>query len=110
MVKIKVAMDNGEILGMDASAYWMNHRTRSFEAVSISREEAAALVSPQLTVDQVQLAVIPTDGGGEKMCWEVDAHFGEARFFVYLDGQTGQEIRIFRVVRTDEGILTMRAE
>ena len=60
-------------------------------------------------MENVQLAVIPTDGGGEKLCWEVEATFGSGRFFVYLDGQTGQEVQIFRVIETEEGMLTMRA-
>ena len=110
MVKIKVALDTGEILSMDASAYWMNHVRRSFVPVTVTRMEAANLVSPQLTVDTLQLAVIPTEGGGEKLCWEVDARFADARFFIYLDGQTGQELKIFRVVQTEEGIMTMEAE
>ena len=109
MIKVKIALDNGQILGMDATAYWMNHVGRTLPAVAISRTEAADLVSAQLAVENVQLAVIPTDGGGEKLCWEVEATFGSGRFFVYLDGQTGQEVQIFRVIETEEGMLTMRA-
>jgi len=110
MVKVKIALDNGELLAMDATAYWMNHTQRQFAPVSISREQAQRLVSPQLTVNAVTLSVIPTDGGGEKLCWEVDAHFDGLRFFIYLDGRTGQEIRIFRVVQTEDGLMTMNLQ
>ena len=110
MIKVKIALDNGQILGMDATAYWMNHVARTLPAAALTRAEAADLVSAQLTVKKVQLAVIPTDGGGEQLCWEVEATFGSGRFFVYLDSQTGQEVQIFRVVDTEEGTLTMRAE
>lgn len=109
MIKVKIALDNGQVLGMDATAYWMNHVERTLPAVAVSRTEAADLVSAQLAVENVQLAVIPTDGGGEKLCWEVEATFGSGRFFVYLDGQTGQEAQIFRVIETEEGALTMCA-
>ncbi len=109
MIKVKVALDNGQILGMDATSYWMNHVERTLPDVAISRAEAAELVSAQLAVENVQLAVIPTEGGGEKLCWEVEATFGSGRFFVYLDGQTGQETQIFRVIETEDGALTMAA-
>lgn len=109
MIKVKVALDNGQILGMDATSYWMNHVERTLQDVAISRAEAAELVSAQLAVENVQLAVIPTEGGGEKLCWEVEATFGSGRFFVYLDGQTGQETQIFRVIETEDGALTMAA-
>ena len=40
LIKVKVALDNGEILGMETSGYLNNHEIRNIPSVQISEEQA----------------------------------------------------------------------
>ena len=42
LIKVKIALDNGEVLGMETTGYLNNHTQRTIETPSISLEEAKA--------------------------------------------------------------------
>lgn len=107
LIKISVAMDKGEIVGYDARGYWVNHRERSFTAPAVSVEQAKAILSPQLTVENQRLALIPTEGENEALCWEFDC-FGSAgdHVLVYVNCQTGAEEQILLLIEDEDGVLT----
>lgn len=105
LVKARVRMDDGTLCGLDATGWLMNHHDRHDVEPALSAEEAQKLVSPLLEIETVQLAVIPTEGGGENLCWEFKGKFGGDTFFVYIDSVTGKEANIFRVINTSEGSL-----
>lgn len=107
LIKARIRMDDGHLCGLDTTGWLMNHRERPEEEPALTAEEAQKLISPQLTIDRVQLAVIPTGGGGENLCWEFKCNFGGDTFFVYIDSVTGKEAQIFRVINTDEGALVV---
>lgn len=105
LVKARVRMDDGSLCGLDATGWLMNHHDRHDVEPALSAEEAQKLVSPLLEIESVQLSVIPTEGGGENLCWEFKGKFGGDTFFVYIDSVTGKESNIFRVINTSEGSL-----
>lgn len=70
LIKVSVAMDNGEILGFDARGYLTNHHQRTFEKPALSMEEAQKKVSPNLTVKNGKMAVVPSTSLTEKLCYE----------------------------------------
>lgn len=107
LVKARVRMDDGSLCGLDATGWLMNHHDRPGQEPAITAEEAQKLVSPQLAVESMRLAVIPTGGGGENLCWEFKGDFGGDTFFVYIDSVTGREANIFRVINTDTGALVV---
>ncbi len=107
LIKISVSMDNGTIVGYDARGYLVNHKARSFAAPAISMEEAEAVLSPQLTVENRRLALIPTQGENEALCYEFSC-FGSAgdRVLVYVNAQTGAEEQILLLIEDEDGVLT----
>ncbi len=107
LVKVKVSMDDGHICGLDASGYWMNHLARPAITPSITEQDARKLVSPQLQITGSQLAMIPTAGGGEQLCWEFRGTFGGDTFYVYIDAVTGEEANIFKIINTETGSLAV---
>ena len=40
MIKVRVALDNGEIVGFDASTYYLNHHERNIDKPQLTMEEA----------------------------------------------------------------------
>ncbi len=106
LVKVKIALDDGTLLGIEASGYCANHRPRSFSAL-ISEKTARSLVSEKLHVKNVRLAVIPDDVGGEWLCYEVNGVYEGLDYFVYVDAIDGTERDILRVVDNEQGTLVM---
>ena len=109
LVKLGVAMDNGEVVRFNASGYVMNHTERTLPAVKVTREQALARLSPLLTAKgEAGLALIPTDAGTEMLCHEFhcEGDNGE-QVLVYVDVTTGEEERILILVENETGVLTL---
>lgn len=107
LIKVRVALDNGEILGMEAHGYLMNHKTRDFPEVKISKKEAEEKINPHLGVDSVSLAYIPKDNLEEFLCYEFQGIYNGRNFIVYINAENGREERILMLIESENGILTV---
>lgn len=107
-IKVKVALDTGEVVGVDARQYLMNHHARTVGAASISPQEAEEAINPNLTVERVQLALIPNQAGtGELLTYEFLTRMGEETYLVYVNANTGMEEQILQQVDTDGGTFVL---
>ena len=107
LIKVGVSLSDGGVVTLDASDYLMNHVTREIPAVAVPAEEAAAGVAETLTVRKTALAVIPTDGGGERFAHELLCEAPDGQdVLVYKDTATGQEDDILILLYSDHGVLT----
>ncbi len=70
LCSITVALDTGSIVGFESTSYLSNHTERTLDAPAVSVDAARKNVSPLLTIQKEQLALIPTDGKYEVLCWE----------------------------------------
>ena len=107
LIKVTVALDTGEVVGLDARGYLTNHHKRSGLTVGLTKDQARESVSPNLSVIDCRLCVIPSSGKNEFFCYEfhcVDKNGQE--YLVYINTQTGQENNILLLLYTDEGTLT----
>ncbi len=108
LIKISVAMDNGEILGYDARGYLVNHQKREFKDGRISILDAQKKVSPKLTVKSRSLAVIPSDSTEELLCYEFKCRTEDDRnVLVYINAYTGKEEQILILYESESGTLAM---
>ena len=62
-------------------------------SAKISMETAREKLSEKLTVESSKLAVVDT-ARGERVAYEFFCSYEDGYYFVYLDGQTGEEIAI----------------
>ncbi len=107
LIKVGVALDNGEILSVDARGYLMNHKERAIPTPQVTKGQAQQRLSPRLTVLSSRLAFIPTDAGGEVYCYEFRCRGQqEDELLVYIDASSGNEANILQLLRTDGGVLT----
>lgn len=95
-IRVRVALDDGEVLGMTANAYVTNHRRRDLPSPALSEAQARQRVSPRLQVISVQKAVINDEAGDEVLVYEVRARAGDEVYKVFVNARTGDEERIER--------------
>lgn len=104
LVKVQIRMDTGELVGLEANNYLMNHTYRSELLPALSEEEALAGVSGKLSADSVRLCVIPYRET-ERLCYEVNGSYDGNEYNVYIDAVTGEEAEILMVVDGTDGKL-----
>lgn len=108
MIKVTVALDNGEVVGTDFRGYLMSRHKRNLPGPKLSEQEARALLSQELKVNKKgRLAVIPTETYDEKLTWEFQGTMQGNTFLVYINALTGEEERILQMFQNDSGTLTM---
>lgn len=108
LIKIGVALDNGDVLSFDLRGYLTNHTIRDLPVPKISEEMAISLVSDSLRVIDADLCVIPSGGLNELFCYEVKC-VGESgqNVLVYINAVTGQEEQILLLRISGKGTLTV---
>ncbi len=106
LIKVGVAMDNGEILLFEASGYITNHTERAFAAPVHTVDEAEKRVSSELKIENRAMVLIPTSGGGEVRCFELlcRAEEGEA-ILIYINVATLEDEQVFILLESDGGTL-----
>ena len=107
LIKVKVALDNGEILGIETSGYLNNHTTRDISKVKISKEEAKKDLNKDLAIESEGMAVIPTEWETEILCYEFKGKVDDREFLVYINAENGREEDILVITNTPNGTLTM---
>lgn len=105
LVKVKVALDNGEIVGLDAGAYYLNHHDRDIPEVTVEIEEAREVANGDMSIESERLALIPK-GENEALCYEFKGMFNDEQYIVYVNAQTGREEQILQLIQTENGTLT----
>jgi len=106
-MKVKVALDNGEIVGFEGTSFVMNHHDRKLEKPELSEKEALAKVNPQLKIESKRLAVIPLETLQEVLAYEFRGDLNGDTFIVYINAITGEEERILKVIDTKSGPVTL---
>lgn len=101
MVRVRVCESKGKVVGMDASAYLLNHTERAY-TVGISPEEAEAKLAGTVEVSHRSLALIPMNGE-ELLTYEFDCTYGEEEYLIYLDATTGDEVQVLRMHAGEQG-------
>lgn len=108
LVKVKVALDNGEVIGFEAQGYLTAHHKRNLPEPKISADDARDSISMRMNIKMPpQLALIPREDKSEVLCFEFRGEFEEDDFLVYINALTGKEERILKLIKNENGVLTM---
>ena len=107
LIKIKIALDNGQIMGMETSGYLNSHYVRNIENPKITLEEAKKTLNKKLEVESEKLAIIPTEYQTEILCYEFKGKVNDKNYIVYINAENGREEDILLIVDTGNGTLTM---
>ena len=107
LIKVKVALDNGEILGIETTGYLNNHTQRDIPNINITKEEAKKSLNKDLQIESEGLAIIPTEWKTEILCYEFKGKVEDREFLVYINADNGREEDILIITNTPNGTLTM---
>ncbi len=107
LIKLKVALDNGEIVGIESNTYLSNHTDRKIPTPKITAADAKKKVNTKLQLHGSGLAIIPTTYKKEIFCYEFKGKLNNSDFIVYINAETGEEEDILMIVNTPSGVLTM---
>ncbi len=107
LIKVWVDRDTLKVIGIDARNYLFSHVKREMGTPEITMEEAEALLSPSLTVQGRELALIPLTPETECLCWEFKCKMNEDSYIVYINVKTGEEEEIFQIIDSEDGQLVI---
>jgi spore germination protein len=107
LIKVKVALDNGEIVGIETRQYLSNHTGRDIPAPKVTVEEARKKLNGKVRIESSGLAIIPTNYKKEIFCHEFKGKLNDRDFLVYINAETGEEEDILLIVNTPDGVLTV---
>ena len=106
LIKVKIALDNGEIIGLDSTGYLNCHYDREIPKKIISIEKAEENLSDKIEVKSKGMAMIPTEWNTEVFCYEFKGKIEDIDFIAYVNAETGKDEDILIITNTPNGTLT----
>lgn len=108
LVKVAIALDDGSLMNFDATGYITSHIEREMPIAQITLEQAQEKIIAGLNVDGTNMALIPSKGKKEVLCYEfscVDAN--EQKYLIYVNAETGDQEKILILLEDKNGALTV---
>lgn len=106
LIKVKIEMSTGTIIGWEAQNYAYNHTERTETTPVIGATEARDMIDLVLNINDQRLCIMPLEYGGEVLAYEFECEYYGDTYYVFINAITGEEERVLKVVATDEGTLT----
>ena len=107
LIKVKVALDNGDILGIETTGYLNSHCEREFKEPKITKDQAREFINKDLEIISEGMAMIPTEYQTEILCYEFKGNVEGKNFLVYINVETGKEEDVLIILDTPNGTLTV---
>ena len=107
LIKVKIALDNGDVMGIETTGYLNNHESRDISNIKITKEKAKEKLNKNLEIQSEGLAIIPTNWKTEILCYEFKGNIDNREFLVYINAENGKEEDILIITNTPNGTLTM---
>ncbi len=101
LVKVKVDLSNGAVIGYDSSSYFMNHVKRDLSVNEIGKIPSSKFSGYNIVNFKKVLA--PLDYNREVLCYEYECEKDGSTYYFYFNMNTGVEENILKVLKTDEG-------
>lgn len=110
LIKVKISLIDKKIIGMECSNYYISHKNRNINLKGIlSEKKVLSKVNSNVKVSNIRLALIPktTNSKKEILCYEVRGVYKKETYLIYINVKNGQEENILKVIRENEGMLTL---
>ncbi|MUT65507.1 germination protein YpeB [Paenibacillus sp. NEAU-GSW1] len=98
---VKIALDNGEAVGLQANDYVYEHHKRNIPAAKLTIAEARKALNPELKVSREQKAIIMSDLGEEVLCYEFTGKINGSIYRIYINAESGVEESIEEMTQLD---------
>lgn len=107
LVKVKVNIASGTIVGYDATPYFTNHIDRTLSKGTLSESTARGKVPSNFEIIASRLVLSPLDYNREVVCMEVEAQKEDGTYYFYFNVEDGELENVLKVIETDNGNLLM---
>lgn len=101
-ITVKVALDNGQVIALQASDYVYEHHARKLPKPRISKAEARKALNPDMKVSSEAMALILNDMSEETLCYEFVGKINGHAYKMYINAETGVEETIEETPETRE--------
>ncbi|MBW7473473.1 germination protein YpeB [Paenibacillus oenotherae] len=88
---VKVALDNGEAVGLQANDYVYEHHKRSIPKAKLKIAEARKSLNPEFKSVSEGLALILGDTGEEVLCYEFTGRINGGKYRIFINAESGLE-------------------
>jgi spore germination protein len=98
---VKVALDNGSIVGLTADEYVFNFHETVKGKPKLSEAGAREKVSPRLKIQKTGLAYIYGEDDNEVLCYEFQGKIDNDQYRVFINAQNGNEEFVEKISTDD---------
>ena len=107
LVKVKVDLFSGNVVGFEASSYYINHTKRDLSSPSINSEQAQQKVPQGYLIKTSKLCIAPLEYNREVLCYEIMCIKNGETYYIYINANSGEIENILKTVETDNGNLLL---
>lgn len=100
-ITVKVALDNGDILGLNADQYMVNHHERRMDKPTITIEEARKEVNKNVHIHDEYLSLIENDLQEEVLVYEFLGEMNDETYRIFVNAMTGKEEKLDKLSNTE---------
>lgn len=93
-IRMKVALDDGEVVGFSARDFLTAHRKRDIPKPAITEAEAKSKLNKNVQVRETRLALITNELGQEVLCYEMLGTIENDTFRMYINAKDGSEEKV----------------
>ncbi|TNJ67421.1 germination protein YpeB [Paenibacillus hemerocallicola] len=98
---VKVALDNAEVVGLQAADYIFEHKKRELKKPTLSLEQAKKSLNSNFQSSGDSLALIKNDIDQEVLCYQFTGRVNGSLYRIYINGDTGEEVKVEQLKQTD---------
>lgn len=100
MIKVEVALDNGQITSFDQTSYLSHHYERKLSPARITAKQVSDNMNPNFKIITVRPAIIPSEyEKNELFTYEVRGTIDNETFIIFVNALTGEDERIVRLTK-----------
>jgi len=100
-ILVKVALDDGEVIGLEANEYVKNHHQRTIPDVELTNDEAREKVNKNVKIEEESLALIVNDLRDEVITYEFVGTLSDETYRIFINAQTGMEEKVEKLTNTE---------
>ncbi|MGG0716673.1 germination protein YpeB [Robertmurraya massiliosenegalensis] len=93
-IHVKVALDNGKIIGFSADDYLKAHHTREFAKPTMTADEVRKEINSNVKIMEENLAIIINDLNEEVLCYEFLGTLGDDTYRIFINANSGTEEKV----------------
>ncbi|QMV44352.1 germination protein YpeB [Cohnella cholangitidis] len=103
-VTVRVALDNGEVVGLQASDHVFAEKLLAPGKPKLTKEQAQKGLNPDFRIEDYSLAVVENDMRKSVLCHEFLGKINDHRYRIFMNAETGEEENIEEIPESAKAI------